>query len=416
MKITLMTAGTRGDVQPFVALARGLQGAGHDVLLATGAKYETFVTGYGVPFRPISNEYHEFIISPEIRQVYQGNVARKLRATEFPLLRRLLDDCWEAAQGAEALIYLINIPHAVHIAEKLNVPCFVAAHSPALSPTKAFPDLHMTRRNLGGFLNKLSYLAIRPLNLRYYHLVSEWRSQVLGLPKRNPLADDYKLHGRPVPALYFYSPLLVPTPDDWDASITVTGFWPLEDREEYVPPDDLVAFLESGPPPVYVGFGSMATLDPEAMAQTVIGALVKAGQRGVVAAECGAIAASDAPDSVYLAKAIPHPWLFPRMRAVIHQGGAGTLASALLAGKPMAVCPFFYEQPFWGKVVHDVGIGAPPIPQERLTVDNLAEMIRVTATDTAMRERAEALGAQVRAEDGVARAVKAIEQSLDIRT
>jgi UDP:flavonoid glycosyltransferase YjiC (YdhE family) len=172
----------------------------------------------------------------------------------------------------------------------------------------------------------------------------------------------------------------------------------------------LVAFLESGPPPIYVGFGSMSQENPEATTRLVVEALAQTGQRGILSAGWGALARQDMPESIFLADPMPFSWLFPRMSAVVHHGGAGTTAHGLRAGVPSIVIPFFADQPFWGRRVSDLGAGPLPIPLKKLTAAKLAGAIRQAVSDEKMRQRAAGLGVVIQAEDGVANAVSAIEQ------
>jgi sterol 3beta-glucosyltransferase len=197
----------------------------------------------------------------------------------------------------------------------------------------------------------------------------------------------------------------VPRPADWPATVAVTGYWFLDEGADWQPPRALVDFLEAGPPPVFVGFGSMAGRDPDRLGRAVLAALARAGQRGVVVTGWGGLRVDDPPPGVFVAEAVPYDWLLPRVAAVVHHGGAGTIAAGLRAGKPTVVCPFVADQPFWGARVHALGAGPAPIPQRRLSAEALAGAIRVAVGDDGMRERAAALGAAIRGEDGVAAAV-----------
>jgi sterol 3beta-glucosyltransferase len=415
MKITILTAGTRGDVQPYVALAQGLKKAGHEVTVATGTNFESFVTGHGVSYAPLRVDYYQLIDSPEGRAMMSGNPLRmmqNMKTTVLPLMRRLLDDSWEVSQGSETIIYHPKVLSGIHIAEKLGVPCFVAATVPILTPTRAFPAPGLPFGNLGGWLNKKTYAVVGMASSFFNGIMKSWRKETLGLPPGKSATNDYKINGRPVPILYNYSSHVVPVPDDWNHPSNVTGFWFLDEQSEWQPPAELVEFIESGPAPVYVGFGSMVANDPERMTRTAIAALEKAGQRGVIATGWGAMGDLDVPPTIFKLKDAPHEWLFPRMAAVVHHGGAGTTAAGLRAGKPTVICPFIADQPFWGNAVYRQGLGPKPIPQKKLTVDNLAEAIRVAATDAGMRECTSIVGEKIAAEDGVENAVEVIQHSL----
>jgi sterol 3beta-glucosyltransferase len=243
-------------------------------------------------------------------------------------------------------------------------------------------------------------------------MMKSWRKETLGLPPGKSATNDYRINGRPVPILYNYSSHVVPVPDDWDRPAYVTGFWFLDEQDDWQPPADLVEFLDAGTAPVYVGFGSMVANDPQRMTRTAIAALEKAVQRGVIATGWGALGDLDVPPTIFKLKDAPHEWLFPRMAAVVHHGGAGTMAAGLRAGKPTVICPFIADQPFWGNAVCRQGFGPRPIPQKKLSVDNLADAIRIAATDAGMRERACTVGEQLTAEDGVANAVDVIQRHL----
>jgi sterol 3beta-glucosyltransferase len=201
----------------------------------------------------------------------------------------------------------------------------------------------------------------------------------------------------------------VPSPPDWPDSVQTSGFWFLERPGDWSPPDDLLSFLAAGPPPVYVGFGSMASSQSKKITNIVVSALSKSGVRGIIATGWGGLDADHYADTIFRTDSVPHDWLFPRVSAVVHHGGAGTTAAGLRAGRPTLVCPIFGDQPFWGKVVHDLGAGAKPIYQKKLTVDNLHEAITQLLNTASIKEKATELGVKIRNEDGIGAAIAVIE-------
>ena len=235
-------------------------------------------------------------------------------------------------------------------------------------------------------------------------MVNRWRVRTLGLPALPLRASELELRGEPVPRLYPCSPRVVLVPADWDERSTMTGYWFLDRGKDWRPPGELAAFLKDGPPPVYVGFGSAAP-DPEGSRAAAIAALGRLGLRGVLATGRH----GRAGPGIIEIEGAPHDWLFPRTAAVVHHGGAGTTAEGLRAGKPTAVFPSnFGDQLFWGGQVRALGAGPEPVTQKRLTAEGLAAAIRAITEDKGMRDRAAELGEEIRAEDGVARAVEIV--------
>ncbi len=412
MNITILTAGSRGDVQPYLALAIKLKSAGYTVRLGAPNNFDAFVSGHGIEFAPLRADYYQLMESPEGQALKSGNpirVMQNMRATVFPLMRSLIDDSWEAAQGSDAILYHPKLFSVPHIGEKLNIPVMLAATVPILNATGAFPAPGVINRNLGAALNRLTYKAVPLATASLNGLVKDFRRDVLGLPEASTAVKGQTLNGQAIPVIYCYSKVVVPVPSDWDASAHVTGYWWLEEAGDWQAPAELQAFLDAGDAPVYVGFGSMVAESPEQTTHTVIEALKQSGQRGVIASGWGGLRTADLPPNIFMLKEAPHEWLFPRMSAVVHHGGAGTTAAGLKAGKPTVICPFIADQPFWGNQIAALGAGPAPVPQKQMTVEKLANAIRSAATDATMRQRAALIGEQLATEDGVGQALGVIE-------
>lgn len=417
MKITLLTIGTRGEVQPCIALGLGLQAAGHQVNIATHATFETFVRDPGLGFSPINVDIEGFLNSKDGRAIMDSghNLARTFQIfarTVKSLVLQIGTDCWAACQGADAILYTIGgFFFAPSIAEKLKVPTIGTYPYPASQPTRAFPNMFSPiQRNLGGTINRWTHVMIDALYwLPLRSTINQWRQEQLGLP---PLGANYpkQVRQRQMPMLYGFSPNVVPKPPDWGDHVEVTGYWFLDGSADWQPPTDLVDFLEAEPPPVYVGFGSMSTREPEETTDLILQALAYTKQRGVLVTGWGGVAGISTSD-VFVIDRVPFDWLFPQMAAVVHHGGSGTTAAGLRAGVPSIVVPFFMDQPFWGQRVADLGVGPQPIPHRRLSVERLAAAITTAITDKEMQRRAAALGECIRAEDGIARAVEVISHS-----
>jgi sterol 3beta-glucosyltransferase len=408
LRIAIQTFGTRGDVQPYIALALGLIKAGFEVQLAAPVQFAAMVSEYGVPFAPLPGELLALIDTPAGKSAIvngQGfGAGFKLLKHVRPLMRQLLDAEWTAvgAFAPHAIIYHPKSLAAPHMAQRLGCPAILASPLPGFTPTSAFPSPLFPFANLGP-LNRVSHaVAIKGAGLLFGKAVREWRSTSLGLPRRGAAQTG------PAGTLYAYSPNVVPRPADWGDNVSVGGYWFL-DTEAWRPDANLAAFLEAGEPPVYVGFGSMPGIDPDRMTELVVEGLAQAGARGLLAIGGGALAARANTPSVHVITGAPHDKLFPYVGATIHHGGAGTTAAGLRAGKPTVACPFFGDQPFWGRRIAQLGVGPSPLNRKALSPESIAGAI-TAMRQREMRERATALGAAIRGEDGVGSAVAFIDR------
>jgi len=331
-------------------------------------------------------------------------------------MHRVLAGSWSACQDADAIVFSLLAWHVAHqVIEKLWLP-FVPAFLQPTTPTSAFPNtLFPTSIRLGRLYNRLTYVVGEQVSWQLHRkAINDARRRVLNLPAMPVLAPFGRLRKPRHPILYGYSPAVLPKPADWGDWLHVTGYWFLDSPPEWKPPEDLMNFLESGPPPVYIGFGSATTRDPEGVTELVLQALSRTRQRGILATGWGALCKDDLPDEVRAIESIPHDWLFPRMAAVVHHGGLGTTTASLRAGVPTVVVPFVGGQHFWGQRVFDLGVGPKPIPRRHLSVERLADAIRVAVSDKGMRARAADLGKRIQAENGVAQAVDLIHRHLSI--
>ncbi|NJN68175.1 MAG: glycosyltransferase family 1 protein [Chloroflexaceae bacterium] len=411
MHITIATMGTRGDVQPYVALGKGLQRAGHTVRLATFANFASFVRHHGLDFAAIAGD--SMALMEAIIHAGTNPLAFMRRSYQFyrPIMDQVLEDTRRACLGADLVVCQLACIYTYHLAEKLGIPCVQAFVMP-FHRTRTFPSMMSPPGwSLGGLYNFLTHVVSEQAFLHAFGSdLNRWR-QSLGLSPLPRHHWPYQcLHGRLIPVLYGFSPSLIPRPPDWGHHIQVTGHWFLDDDPSWQPPTSLCDFLAAGPPPVYVGFGSITGKDFGSLSAMVLEALRKTGQRGVLLSGWGGLTSSDGNDDVLVLDGAPFGWLFPQMAAVVHHGGIGTTTAGLRAGVPSVIVPFAFDQPFWGQRVHALGVGPHPILHRELTVSRLAAAIRQATSDPAMRERADHLGQRIRSEDGTARAVEVIEQ------
>jgi sterol 3beta-glucosyltransferase len=420
MRIKILTAGSRGDIDPFLALALGLQKAGHEVAMWVPPIFEPRVTKRGIPRASPQGDGKDFAAIQPSRE----NALKMVQDEGRQALGEMLEATWLACQDAEAIVYHATVISGPHIAEKLGIPRFAAIQPPILTPTGAFPcplspepagDAASDPATSDPANNRASYREVLDqLAAPVRDLVDRWRIGTLGLPPRRP--EDHPFltaDGRPCPVMYCCSPLLVPRPDDWPETTLATGFWLLPGSPTWQPSSALLDFLAQGQPPVYVGFGSMTGGDAGELAGRVTEALAATGRRGILASGWGGLATGAVESrDVYVVREVPHEWLFPQMAAVVHHGGASTTGAGLRAGKPTVICPFRGDQPFWGRRVHELGMGPAPIPRDQITAERLAGAIRAAVTDPGMAQRTAQLGERLRAENGVANAVAFVEAHL----
>jgi sterol 3beta-glucosyltransferase len=425
MEVFIATIGTRGDVQPYIALAEGLHRAGHSVTVCTSSRYAPLVTKRGLDYGSLSDDLVALVETPQGRdaiagaggKVHEFGALLSLIRRSLRIQRDLFRDGWVAAQEADpdVIVYHPKMSIALHYAERLGIPAAVVPLFPVLLPTRAFPCPGFPKLQLGDCLTAAYNWGTHRLVRTVVSVVSRWLfaswREEHGLPPQPWSADIVcRADGTRVPFLNAWSPHVAPSPPDWPRrGVATTGYWFLDRLEGWTPPAALKGFLEAGPPPVYVGFGSMVGQHPRRATRVVLDALDRVGCRGVLASGWGGIDAGDLPESVHLIDRVAHDWLFPRVAAVVHHGGAGTTAAGLRAGRPTVVCPFFGDQPFWGRRVHDLGAGPAPIPQTTLTAPRLAQALRTTM-DPSVQTRAAEIGEKIRRETGVANAVAVIER------
>jgi sterol 3beta-glucosyltransferase len=415
--ITILTVGSSGDVQPYLALGGGLRQAGYQVRVATHRPFQAAVHQRGLEFRPIHANPRELLESDAgLAWLEAGRNplagTRRLLQLAQPHVARLLEDAVAACQDTGAVIYAPLGMAGYHIAQAQQLPSILAALVP-LTPTRAFPAAGAPPWPLGGAYNLATHLISEQLGWQpFRRQLTQWRRQTLGLAPVGLLGPGRNQRRHHQPVLYGYSPSVVPKPPDWGGHLHVTGYWFPEPDPAWQPPPALTRFLEAGPPPVYVGFGSMTDRDPTGLARTAVAALRRAGCRGILARGWAALAGASDHDDLLVVDEVPHDWLFSKMAAVVHHGGAGTTHTGLRAGIPNVVVPFFTDQPFWAGRVADLGAGPTPIPRRTLTVDRLATAIHTAVSDPTIRAAAAALGRRIQAEDGVTRAVQAVQHHL----
>ncbi|RHZ49379.1 putative UDP-glucose,sterol transferase [Aspergillus thermomutatus] len=448
LNIVIQVVGSRGDVQPFVALGMALKERGHRVRLATHLAFRDFVQDHDLEFFNIGGDPAELMafmvknpgLIPKMKTLRSGAIRRRRREMAAIFsgcwrscfetgdgtgLHHVPDDPWSEAvdyrqQPFVADAIIANPPSFAHLscAEKLGVPLILMFTMP-WSATQAFPHPLANVRPTNTKPSVANFASYAVVEMMLYEglgdLLNKFRKRELGLDPLDAIRAPGIAHKLRIPFTYLWSPALLPKPADWLTNIDVCGFSMLSAPSSFTPPDDLIRFLEDGPPPIYVGFGSIVVDSPTKLTKIVFEAIVKTGQRALVNKGWGNIGAGEAeiPENVFMVGSYPHDWLFKHVSCVVHHGGAGTTAAGLALGRPTIIIPFFGDQPFWGSIVYRAGAGPAPIPYKRLNAEKLADAIN-KALGPEMQEKAGEIGEKMRQENGVRCAVASFHRHLDL--
>ncbi|KAK3329728.1 glycosyltransferase family 28 domain-containing protein [Apodospora peruviana] len=444
LNVVIQIVGSRGDVQPFIALGQVLRDTyGHRVRVATHPTFQKFVEDSGLEFFSIGGDPAELMafmvknpgLMPGVDALKNGEIKRRRQGIE-----QIIMGCWrscieagnglgapprrhrpdepvderlfnnELSGGAEkpfvADAIIANPPSFahIHIAEKMGIPMHMMFTMP-WSPTRAFahPLANIESTNTDVVMtNYVSYALVEMMTWQGLgDVINRFRTKVLDLEPLSLIWAPGLLSRLRIPTTYCWSPALIPKPADWGAEVTISGFFFLNLASSYTPDPELAAFLRAGPPPVYIGFGSIVVDDPNAMTRMILDAISIAGVRALVSKGWGGLGADAVglPDGVFMLGNVPHDWLFQHVSAVVHHGGAGTSAAGIKLGKPTVVVPFFGDQPFWGAMIAKAGAGPMPIPYKKLTAEKLAAAV-LEALKPETQTRAKELGAKISEEQG----------------
>lgn len=418
MNIVFLSMGTRGDLQPSLALAKALQAAGHSVRVYAGNNFQSWIEQHGLEALPsgtdsrqkMESELGKQLVSNSHSVLKQAWIWRKMAGDlNFPSVRTLLERCRDCdvfisdATTESFAIAIAEIIGAHHI-RLLYQPSFTLTRSGDIAFGAPMP----------GKEHAINYLYAKYIAAPAFWKTSE--SAVNRFRRENNLRSlnhgEYARVRQGRLTLMGYSDHIVPRPNDWPSNFHTTGYWFLDEMGHWQPPQALIHFLDAGAAPIYVGFGSIVTPDTQKVAQVAIESAKKLGKRLLLVAGWAGLRVTDLPAHVFQIDTAPHQWLFPRVAAAVHHGGAGTTAAALRAGIPNIIVPHFGDQQFWGWRIHRLGLGPEAIPRYKLDVANLSHAMQETTENEAMRQKALHMGKLIREENGVENAVRLIENYL----
>lgn len=414
-----LTIGSRGDVQPYIALGLQLKKDGHKVVIVTHLEFKEWVEGYGIEHREAGGDPTALMKLSQEHKMFSPGFFKESLGSFRQWLDNLLLDSWQACKDADVLIESPSAMAGIHIAEALKIPYFRAFTMP-WTRTSAYPQAFLVPTfEMGPSFNYATYVLFDNIMWKATApQINRWRKKHLNLKP----TDLSTLSITNVPFLYNFSPSVVPKPLDWHDDVIVTGYWNLEDSDrDWVPPAALEEFIvranEKGRPLVYIGFGSIVVPQPDEMTRSIIKAVEKANVCAIIAKGWSSRGGDPAkegqnitfPESCYGIDKIPHAWLFPRVRAALHHGGAGTVGASLRAGIPTLIKPWFGDQFFWSIRVSKLGVGLK-VPS--LRSDDVASALIKATSDRLMIEKAARIGERIRSENGVATAVSAISYNI----
>lgn len=419
LRITCLTIGSRGDVQPYIALCKRLLEEGHRPKIATHAEFKGWVTKHGIEFATVDGDPAELMRICVENGMFTYSFLREASVKFRGWIDELLTSAWKACQDTDILIESPSAMAGIHIAEALGIPYFRAFAMP-WTRTRAYPHAFaVPDHKMGGAYNYLTYVMFDNIFWKSTAgQINRWRKKELGL--RSTSLD--KLQPNKVPFLYNFSPSVVVPPLDFSDWIRVTGYWFLDEASDWSPPPALIEFIARARAHekklVYIGFGSIVVSDPAALTKTVVESVLKADVRCILSKgwsdrlgnRDATVAEVPLPAEIHQITSAPHDWLFKQIDAAVHHGGAGTTGASLRAGLPTIIKPFFGDQFFFGSRIEDLGVGTC---MKKVNVSVFSRALWEATHSQRMISKAQTLGEQIRKEDGVGTAIKAIYRDLE---
>ncbi|KAM0314009.1 hypothetical protein ACHAO8_004963 [Botrytis cinerea] len=431
LNIVIQVVGSRGDVQPFIALGNELQLAGHRVRIATHDVFQKFVRDAGLEFYAIGGDPSELMaymvknpgIFPKVSTLASGEISKKRK-----MISAMLEGCWrsciepdpETGEPFIAEAIIANPPGFAHIhcAQALGIPVHLMFTMP-WTATRSFPHPLANIQSIETDPKTANFLSYGLVDTMTWQglgdVINRWRKNSLDLEPVPVMAGPHLAASLDIPFTYCWSPALVPKPQDWLPHIDVCGFF-FRPPPSYDPDARILGFLEAGPQPIYIGFGSIVMEDSQKMTATIMAAVQNCGVRAIVSKGWSKLGqeVENENENVLFIDDCPHEWLFKHVSAVIHHGGAGTTACGLLNGRPTAIVPFFGDQPFWGNMVAAAGAGPAPIEQKSLNVTTLSNAIKFLLSPDVVAA-AQTLASRIQHENGVKEAVNSFHRNLPIK-
>lgn len=408
-----MTLGSRGDVQPYVALSKELIARGHRAKICTRNSFKNFIESYGIEYAKVELDLMKILETEEGQQIQAGGIInlpamlKYVKEVVNPAFRKSLDDFWEAAKGADMIIYHPKVTAAADIANALHIPCVSMPPVPITYPVDEFPNLALfPKASFGKHLNRASYKMVEKADLSNIKEINDFRMKILTLQKRKAGEFASKINGTYIPIVYPISPFLFQDVTSWKDRVHLPGFFLLNDSNESLDPS-IINFLDHKDKPTIVSFSSMPLKKPELFKRILLETLEKTNNRAIILTGISGMTFENNDRLLTINKA-PHNLLFPNAKGIIHHGGVGTLAEASRSAVPQLIIPFVADQPFWANRLYKLGFTMKPLTEKNISTNKLI------ASLTYMERReyisaATSLAEKISAEQGVKNAVDFLE-------
>lgn len=376
MRIAIFTLGSRGDVQPYVALGVEALKYNHEVVICTGESFKSFIEDNNIEFAKADLDLMALLQTEEGQEVFNNGTKHIIKAMKYakekvnPAYRKTMEQFYNCAKNADIIIYHPKSFGAQDLALKLDIPCICISPVPFIYPIEEFPNLVVySQGSLGKYINKLTYIPIKYADVSNIKEINDFRKNVLNMHTRKSGIYAYSINNKPIPIVYPISKYLFEDVKTWDNRVYLPGFIFLENKEDKLD-KKIYEFISKGSKPIVVSFSSMPLKNSHKFKETLVKALSKSNNRAIVLTGVSGMNFEN-EENILAVSSAPHNMLFPLSKGIMHHGGVGTMASALKAGKPQLIMPFSVDQPFWANRLYKLGYAIKPLSENNLTVEDL---------------------------------------------
>lgn len=414
MRIAIFTLGSRGDVQPYVALAKQAVKIGHSAVICTGKTFKNFIIENDIEFAEAESDLMAMLQTKEGQDVFNNGMKHIFKTVKYmkevvnPAYRKTLDQFWETAQGADVILYHPKAFGAADMAMALGIPCISIPPVPITVPISEFPNLAISSaKSFGSIINKFTYRMMAKAESASIKELNDFREKTLHLPKRRSGLYAYRMNGKDIPTIYPISNALFADVKSWKDKVYLPGFFYLDTGSQALD-KSVRGFINQGSAPIVISFSSMTLKNPLAFKDKLVSALKHTDNRAIVLTGISGMVFGD-DDPILAVEQAPHALLFPLAKGIVHHGGVGTMATALKSGRPQLTIPFSVDQPFWANRLYTMGYALKPLHEKSLTTQDFIRSFldMEKAENIAAASKIKKL---IEVENGTANAIQYIER------